>query len=118
MVQLTVERLVIQTRKFSELLDGFINGKKLSKKDFEAFENRLVANPEEGDVIQGTGGLRKTRLRSSSGGKSGGFRVCYCDVPEKGKLFLLAIFPKNIQESLSPEEKKKLRSLVDGVKKE
>ncbi len=86
-------------------MDGLIAGNKLSKEDFWKFEDQLVNYPDTGDVIQGTGGLRKTRLKSSSKGKSGGFRVCYCDVPEKEKLFLVAIFPKNVQENLSAEEK-------------
>ena len=115
---LDMKRVVIQTRKFSQVLDSLIDQKKLLKEDFEAFERRLVANPDEGDVIQGTGGLRKTRLKASSKGKSGGFRVCYVDVPEKEKLFLILIYPKNVQEDLSKDEIKVLKSIVDMLRKE
>jgi hypothetical protein len=113
-----MKRLVIQATKFSNILDKLIVENKLSKEDFIKFEEQLVTHPDLGDVIQGTGGLRKARLRSSSKGKSGGFRVCYCDVPEKGKLFLVAIFPKNVQEDLSSEEKRLLKRLVDILKAE
>jgi hypothetical protein len=68
--------------------------------------------------MQNTGGLRKTRLKSTSKGKSGGFRVCYCDVPEKEKLFFVAIFPKNVQENLTDEEKKIFKVLVTKLRKE
>lgn len=113
-----MKRLVIQIRKFSDILDNLIADNKLSSEDFRKFEDQLVNYPDTGDVIQGTGGLRKTRLKSSSKGKSGGFRVCYCDIPEKEKLFLIAIFPKNVQENLSEEEKKILKKLIESLKRE
>jgi hypothetical protein len=113
-----MKRLIIQTRKFSVTLDELIRDRKITKIDFEEFERIVVCNPEDGDLIQGTGGLRKTRLRSASRGKSGGFRVCYCDVKEKGKLFLIAIYAKNVKETLSKQELSILQSLVDRLKKE
>jgi hypothetical protein len=57
--------------------------------------------------------VRKARLKSSSRGKSGGFRVCYYDVTQKGKIYLLLIYPKNVQEDLTPEDKKTLKELVN-----
>ncbi len=113
-----MKRTLVQTQKFSRVLDALINEKKLLEKDFEAFEKRLVENPEEGDPIQGTGGLRKTRLKSCSKGKSGGFRVCYCDIPEKEKLFFIALYAKNVQEDLNSEEKRQLRILVERLRRE
>lgn len=113
-----MKRLVIQTRKFSEILDRLITQNKVTKEDYEDLEKRLVENPDEGEVMQGTGGLRKTRLKSASKGKSGGFRVCYCDIPEKEKLFFLAIFPKNEQENFTDEEKQVFKVLVTRLKKE
>jgi len=113
-----MKRLVIQISKFSIILDSLIADNKLSKEDFWKFEDLLVDYPDTGDVIQGTGGLRKTRLKSASKGKSGGFRVCYCDVPEKEKLFLVAIFPKNVQENLSSEEKRFLKKLIEALRAE
>lgn len=113
-----MKRLFIHTAKFSEVLDRLIESNKVAFEDYEELEKRLLANPEEGDVIQGTGGLRKTRLKSVSKGKSGGFRVCYCDVPEKGKLFFIAIFAKNVQEDISDEERKAFKLLVNLLKRE
>jgi hypothetical protein len=113
-----MKRLVIQTQLFSQDLDKLISSRKLLIRDYEDMELSLVAFPDQGDVIQGTNGLRKTRLRSSSKGKSGGFRVCYCDAPEKEKLFLVVIFPKNVKENLSQEEKHCLKQLVTRLKGE
>jgi hypothetical protein len=78
----------------------------------------LAENPSLGDMISGTGGVRKTRLKSSSRGKRGGFRVCYVDLANKERLYLLLIYPKNEQENLTMEDKKVLKELVDILKKD
>lgn len=70
-----------------------------------------------GSIIPGTGGVRKTRLKSASKGKRGGFRVCYFDHTEKEELFLMVIYPKNEQENLSAEEKKQLKAITDAIKR-
>lgn len=51
-------------------------------------------------------------------GKSGGFRVDYLDIPEKGKLYLIVLYPKNVKEDLSAEEKKLIVRLVKQLKEE
>jgi hypothetical protein len=61
-----MKRLFIHTCKFSEVLDQLISHNKILLEDYEEFEKKLLENPDEGDVIQGTGGLRKTRLKSPS----------------------------------------------------
>jgi len=88
----------------------------LLRKDYDSFKIDLAKNPASGDLIIGTGGIRKTRLKSSSKGKSGGFRVCYLDVPQTEELFLILIYPKNEREDLAPEEKKILKELVKQLK--
>lgn len=112
-----MKREVTQTKIFEKEVSRLIAKNKLSEKDFEAFKRYLVENPKDGDVIPGTGGLRKTRLKSASKGKSGGFRVCYLDMEEKLILFLLSIYPKNEQENLSQQEKKELKQIVAMIKK-
>ena len=101
-----MKRLIIQLTSFSKQIDVLFKQKKLLEEDFELFERHLTEYPEWGDLIIGTGGIRKIRLKSSHGGKSGGFRVCYFDNPEDEELFLILIYPKNEKEDLSNEEKK------------
>lgn len=103
---------------FSSYLDELIDQGKLSKSDFEDFEWKLIKNPQDGDVIPGLFGLRKTRLKSINKGKSGGFRVDYLDIPEKSKLYFLVLYPKNVKDDLSPEEKKLIARLVKQLKEE
>lgn len=113
-----MERTIIQLPPFSRYLDELIAEGKLSKSDFEAFEWKLMKNPQEGDVIPGLFGLRKTRLKAMNKGKSGGFRVDYLDIPEMRKLYFIVLYPKNVKEDLSAEEKKIISRLVKILKEE
>ena len=73
---------------------------------------RLLENPNKGDLISGSGGLRKIRMARKGGGKSGGFRVIYYRTTPEVIFFLLA-YPKNKQDSLSKAEVKLLRELIE-----
>ena len=90
----------------------------LSDDDAKVLEEILLANPRAGDVIEGTGGARKIRIQMENRGKSGGARVIYVDVYEKDKLYLLLAYPKNVQDDMTPEQKKQVRKLVEAIKKE
>lgn len=90
----------------------------LDDKSLKELERILLEDPKIGDVIQGTGGARKMRIQLDGRGKSGGGRVIYLDVFEKEKLYLLFAYPKNVQETLTEEQKQTIKALVDTIKKE
>lgn len=90
----------------------------LSENDLKKLEEILLENPQLGDVIEGTGGARKMRIQIENRGKSGGGRVIYVDVFEKEKLYFLLAYPKNVQDNLTPDQKKQVRKLVEAIKKE
>jgi len=90
----------------------------LSEDDLKKLEEILLENPQLGDVIEGTGGARKMRIQIECRGKSGGGRVIYVDVFEKEKLYFLLAYPKNVQDNLTPDQKKQVRKLVEAIKKE
>jgi mRNA-degrading endonuclease RelE of RelBE toxin-antitoxin system len=112
-----MKRLIIQTKIFSDELDALIAEKKVLGSDYEDLEKLLLDNPDLGVLIQGTGGLRKIRLKSSSKGKRGGFRVCYFDSPEREQLFLMLIYGKNEQENISQKDKESFKKLIEQIKK-
>jgi len=72
----------------------------------------LSENPTSGDLIQGSGGVRKLRWKSKGKGKSGGSRIIYYYHNEEIPLFLLTLFPKNEKVNISSSEKKELSKLV------
>jgi hypothetical protein len=60
--------------------------------DFRAFQNELMKNPNQGDLLVGCRGLRKTRMALPGRGKSGGARVIYLYLPEDHILYLFLLF--------------------------
>ena len=72
----------------------------------------LSEHPSSGDLIQGTGGIRKLRWARGSKGKSGGVIVIYYFHSEIMPLYLLAAFGKNEKANISAEEKHLLSKLV------
>ena len=74
----------------------------------------LAAHPKAGDLIQGTGGIRKLRWSRDARGKSGGVRVIYYShIP----LYLLTVFGKNEKANLSVAERNALAGLVFVLKR-
>ncbi|WP_293474532.1 type II toxin-antitoxin system RelE/ParE family toxin [Phenylobacterium sp.] len=84
----------------------------------ETFINFIAANPEAGDVIPDTGGVRKVRWSRPGSGKRGGVRVVYFYFDAERPLFLLMVYAKAQQEDLSPEGKKAVRAFAAVVKGE
>jgi hypothetical protein len=73
----------------------------------------LSLHPRSGDLIQGTGGIRKLRWGRGDRGKSGGVRVIYYYHDERIPLYLLTVFGKNEQANLDKAERNELAKLVD-----
>ena len=87
--------------------------KLLSQGERDDIVNYLAAVPGEGDLIRGTGGVRKLRWQRGGRGKSGGVRVIYYFHSERMPLYLLTVFAKNERADLSQAERNELATLVD-----
>jgi len=78
----------------------------------EAIVNFLSSAPCAGDLLKGTGGIRKIRWAREDAGKSGGYRVIYffhsTDIP----LFILNVFAKNEKANISQTERNELKKLT------
>lgn len=79
--------------------------------------NYLAAHPQSGDLIRGTGGIRKLRWAVQGKGKSGGARVIYYYHNETIPLFLLTAFGKNEKANISPTERNHLAKLANLLQK-
>lgn len=112
-----MKKKVIQSKQFSKAVNSFLKKRQLLEEDIESFQRKLLEYPELGELIIGTGGVRKTRLKSSTGGKSGGFRVCYYFITQDNLLFLLLIYAKSVQEDLTAQQKQELKELVTYLKR-
>ena len=72
----------------------------------------LAEHPKAGDLMEGTGGLRKLRWGRGGQGKSGGVRIIYYFHDEVMPLYLLTLFAKGDQANLSKAERNDLAGLV------
>lgn len=75
--------------------------------------NYLATHPKSGELMKGTGGVRKLRWGRGAQGKSGGVRVIYCVHSEAMPLYLLTLFAKNEKANISKAERNELAELVD-----
>lgn len=90
----------------------------LTDDDLLELEIYLCGHPEAGDIIQGTGGLRKIRWRLGGKGKRGGIRVLYVDFVMMEKIYLITAYGKSEKDDLSPAERSEIRRLIDILKAE
>lgn len=73
----------------------------------------LASHPRAGDIMEGTGGIRKLRWARGGKGKSGGVRVIYYYHDSRIPLYLLTIFGKSEKSNISKSERNELSKLVD-----
>ncbi|ABM18994.1 type II toxin-antitoxin system RelE/ParE family toxin [Marinobacter nauticus] len=85
--------------------------------ELRQLQHELIADPEKGDLIKGTGGLRKVRMALGTRGKSGGARVIYF-LATREIIYLILAYPKSQKDSLTDEEKRKLKALTQQLKGE
>ena len=72
----------------------------------------MAEHPDEGDVVPGSGGVRKVRWSRAGTGKSGGVRVIYFVRNDLGELVLLFIYAKSKLDSLKASTLKEMRDAV------
>jgi hypothetical protein len=84
----------------------------LADEDYGRLQAALVARPNIGSVIKGTGGLRKMRWALPGKGKRGGVRIIYYWAIKQEQLLMLFMYAKTERDDLSPAQLKILREIV------
>jgi len=109
-----MKRIFIETPSFTKrwYALGF------NEDDLAELQQYLIKNPDAGDTMVGTGGLRKIRYAFEGRGKSGSARVCYVDFAAFEKNYLIQVFSKDEKPNLTDAEKKAVKTLVQTLKKE
>ena len=85
----------------------------LSEKECKDVIDYLSEHPKAGDIMEGTGGIRKLRWSRGNKGKSGGVRIIDYYHDERIPLYLLTMFGKNERTNLSKSDRNSLAKLVD-----
>jgi hypothetical protein len=105
--------LFIELPLFTEQITDLV-----SDQAYGEFQKQLLLHPEQGDVIPGSGGLRKARLRLPGRGKRGGARVIYLRLPQRDMIVLFYVYTKAKSENLNPDLLRRLRNAVTIIKQE
>ena len=100
--------VLAETTVFTRLINRY-----LDDDQYRALQAVLSANPDAGDVIPGSGGLRKLRWRLADRGKRGGLRIIYYRVVLTEQIYLLYVYAKNEQTDLTRDQLRILRQVVD-----
>jgi len=87
----------------------------LSSDEQDAIVNLIAYEPTCGNLIPGTGGLRKVRVGRGGSGKRGGARVIYYFYNANFPALLVAIYAKNEKADVSAQEKRKFTALVKEI---
>ena len=77
----------------------------------------LAYNPTAGNVMRGTGGVRKLRWAASGRGKRGGARVIYFYHNDTLPVFLFSTFAKAARSDLSQAQRNQLKGIVSKIVK-
>ena len=102
---------VAETRVFSEDIDAM-----LSPAERDEVIISIAQDPAGGDLIPGSGSLRKRRVPLPGRGKRGGARVITLYLGEAFPVYAVFVFAKNDRENLSPDQKRALTRLVMDIK--
>ena len=100
----------VETSLFSRSLGDY-----LSDDEYRLVQNHLIRHPAAGDVIRGSGGVRKVRWASRGKGKSGGVRVIYYWAKADEQIFFLTIYGKGEKENLSAADLKRVVKLLEEM---
>ncbi len=88
----------------------------LRDEEYAALQSHLADNPQAGDLIRETGGLRKVRWAAGGKGKRAGVRVIYYHVTANAQIRMLLIYRKGIQDTLTADQKAELRKFNERWK--
>jgi mRNA-degrading endonuclease RelE of RelBE toxin-antitoxin system len=85
----------------------------LSDEQYHMMQHELIVQPDAGDIIRGSGGLRKFRWSKAGKGKRGGVRVIYYWHSHLELILMLLIYPKSKQDDLTRQQLKILKELIE-----
>lgn len=98
----------IEAPFFSKIIYNY-----LSEDEYAALQWALILKPDTGEVIPGSGGLRKMRWSGGGKGKRGGNRIIYYRQTERGEIWLLTIYAKNEAENIPAQILRQIKETME-----
>lgn len=99
----------VETKLFTSLVQSY-----LSDDEYGSLQMAIAANPEAGDIVRGSGGVRKLRWSGSGRGKRGGIRVIYYLRSARGEVWMLTLYAKNEADSIPSHVLKRIKEEIDA----
>jgi hypothetical protein len=99
----------IETKLFTKLVSEH-----LSDEEYAQLQEALIRDPEAGDLIPSSGGVRKVRWGVRGRGKRGGIRVIYYARTRQGQIWMLTLYAKNVAEAIPAHLLRKIKDEIDG----
>ncbi len=84
----------------------------MSDDSYRELQNILIACPETGKIMKGSGGIRKVRWGTDDQGKRGGIRVIYYWTVNDNQIFMLLVYPKKERDNLTKQQLSLLKKIV------
>ena len=88
-------------------------GRYLSDDDYRELQTHLMARPDAGAIIRGSGGIRKVRWGVRRRGKSGGVRVIYYWATAAAQIYLLTIYGKSDRSGIDRETLRRIAGKLE-----
>lgn len=99
----------VETKLFTKLVQEY-----LSDDEYAALQQSRIVNSEAGDVIPGSGGVRKLRWGVAGRGKRGGLRVIYFLRLRNEEIWMLTLYAKNVADNIPANVLKKIKEEIDA----
>ncbi|MFZ5464159.1 MAG: transcriptional regulator [Pseudomonadota bacterium] len=100
---------VVETPTFVRLAADYWNDE-----DRSSFITFIASNPDAGDVVPGSGGLRKVRWGRAGQGKRGGVRVIYYNRLANGEIWLLLIYGKSVKGNIPSHVLRQIKEEIEN----
>ena len=102
--------IFIETSLFTRLLPDY-----LTDDEYGSLQSYLMAKPDAGNLVRGSGGVRKVRWARSGRGKSSGVRVIYYWKQSQHEIWMLTLYNKSERSTIPGHS---LKQIAEAVKHE
>ncbi|UAA37869.1 type II toxin-antitoxin system RelE/ParE family toxin [Paraneptunicella aestuarii] len=101
--------IFIETSLFTKMLPDYLNDE-----DYRNLQSYLLQKPDAGDIVKGTGGVRKVRWALEGKGKSGGVRAIYYWKKSEYEIWMLTIYSKSERTTIPSHILKQIAEAIDN----
>jgi len=100
--------IFIETSIFTKILPSY-----LSDDEYRGLQSYLLQKPDAGDLVRGSGGVRKVRWAKAGQGKSGGIRAIYYWKKFENEIWMLTMYSKSERATISSHILKQIAEAID-----